>query len=160
MDSPVPWRFYPLNQRNCLRLGHKLLAEPELDLEPESTIIRLLGACGAMVMVTWLPEPDDSMRAQDAARRVHLDEEHLAAASAATQNLLLAAKARGMDSYWSSGGALRDWECFDMCDIPPQQKLLGAIFLFPELPKHIKVRKGGLRDKRGQPEQWMRWVTV
>ena len=160
LSSLVPWRFYTLSQRNCLKLAHAILEQPELETEEDSGIIRMLAACGAMVMVTWLPEPEGSFRARDNARRTFMDEEHLAAAGAATQSLLLAAKAREIDSYWSSGGVLRDWECFELCGIPLQEKLLGAIFLFPELPEHIDVRSGRLRDRRGTPDQWMRWVDV
>lgn len=162
MSSPVPWRFYSLNQKNCLRLARSIMSSPELETDESSKIIRLLATCGALVMVTWLPEPDESTRASDPARRVHIDEEHLAAAGAATQNLLLAAKAQGVDSYWSSGGVLKDWECFDMCGIPVKEKLLGAIFMFPEQlkDKGIDIRKGGLRDRRGSPNEWMNWITV
>ncbi|PIE00748.1 MAG: nitroreductase [Thiothrix nivea] len=160
LDSPVPWRFYTLNQNNCLRFARSILAQPELETDEDSGIIRMMAACGALVLVTWLPEPEDSFRARDAARRTFIDEEHLAATAAATQNLLLAAKAREIDSYWSSGGVLRDWACFEMCGIPLQEKLLGAIFLFPELPDHLDVRSGKLRDRRGSPQQWMRWVDI
>lgn len=159
-NSKVPWRFYPMDQQNALKLAHKVLEHPDLDVEEVSTIIRLMAACGAMVMVTWLPEPDDSIRATSPTKLTLINEEHVAAAGAATQNLLLAAKARGIDSYWSSGGVLRDWECFEMCGIPIKEKLLGVIFLYPELPEHIDIRPGKLRNMRGSLEQWTRWIAL
>ncbi len=162
MSSPVPWRFYSLNKKNCLRLAHSIMDSPELETDESSKIIRLLASCGSLVMVTWLPEPDESTRASDPARRTHIDEEHIAATAAATQNLLLAAKAQGVDSYWSSGGVLKDWECFDMCGIPVKEKLLGAIFMFPEQLNNdeLDIREGGLRDRRGSPDEWMSWIDI
>lgn len=162
MSSPVPWRFYSLNKKNCLRLARSIMGSPELETDESSKIIQLLASCGSLVMVTWLPEPDESTRASDPARRTHIDEEHIAAAAAATQNLLLAAKAQGVDSYWSSGGVLKDWECFDMCGIPVREKLLGAIFMFPEQLNNneLDIREGGLRDRRGSPDEWMSWIDI
>ncbi|PID46838.1 MAG: hypothetical protein CSB47_01765 [Proteobacteria bacterium] len=157
----MPWRFYPLDQQNCLALAKSICADPELDGDEGSTIVRLLAACGAMVTVTWLPEPDESARAKDAARRAFVDHEHVAATATAIQNLMLATKVRQIDSYWSSGGVLRDWKCYRLCGIPVRESLLGAIFLFPEdLEQHIDVRRGNLRDARGTPDQWRRWVKI
>jgi len=160
MNSPVPWRFYALNQTNCLRLIDALIAHPTLGLTKKAAILRMIAAYGTLVLVTWLPDPDNSKNAEDMARRELKNEEHIAAAAAATQNLLLAATARNIDSYWSSGGVLRDAATFELCNIPPQERLLGAIFLAPDMPDRAGVRPGKLRELRGMPDQWMRSVTV
>lgn len=160
MNSPVPWRFYALNQTSCLRLADCLINETNHDIDEKNNIIRMLGACGSLVLVTWLPEPKDSKRAKTPEKKTEFNEEHLAAASAATQNLMLAAKAREVDTYWSSGGILKSSECFELCNIPTQEKLLGAIFMLPELPEHVEIRPGKLRNRRGSPQQWMEWVEI
>lgn len=160
MNSPVPWRFYALDQQNCLRLIDALLTHPETHLSKSAGILRMIAAYGALVLVTWLPEPDGTNE-QEVARAALKNPEHIAATAAAVQNLLLAATARNMDSYWSSGGVLREQACFDICKIPEQERLLGSIFLSPEMPADREgVRPGKLRDQRGTPDQWMRAVTV
>ena len=160
MNSPVPWRFYALDQQNCLRLIDVLIARPELSLTKNSAILRMIAAYGALVLVTWLPEPDSGASEQEAARCALKNTEHVAATAAATQNLLLAATARNIDSYWSSGGALREKACFETCKIPAQERLLGSIFLAPAMPDREGVRPGKLRDQRGSPDQWMTAVTI
>lgn len=160
MNSPVPWRFYSLDQGNCIRLAKAMIEHPELGLDEQSGVVKMLAGCGSLVLVTWLPEPDDSARASGPARHIMMDEEHLAAAAAATQNLLLAAKSRQIDTYWSSGGALRDWECLELCNVPVEQKLLGAIFMYPESFNRDGAVRGKLRDQRGTSNQWMTSVTI
>lgn len=160
MNSPVPWRFYALDQKNCLSLINTLIAHPDLGMDKNAAILRMVAAYGALVLVTWLPEPDSSSSPEEAERRALKNEEHVAATAAATQNLLLAATARNIDTYWSSGGALREQACFEICKIPAQERLLGAIFLAPEMSGRDGVRPGKLRDKRGTPDQWMTSVII
>ena len=160
MNSPVPWRFYALDQANCLRLIDSLVAHPDLGLNKNAAILRMIAAYGALVLVTWLPEPESSASLEEASKKALKNEEHIAAAAAATQNLLLAATARNIDSYWSSGGVLREAATFELCKIPQQESLLGAIFLAPEMPGRDGVRPGKLREMRGNPEQWMTSVII
>lgn len=160
MNSPVPWRFYALDQQNCLRLIDALIAHPDTTLSKSSGIVRMLASYGALVLVTWLPEPEGTTE-QETARVALKNPEHIAATAAAIQNLLLGATARNMDSYWSSGGALREQACFDICKIPAQERLLGSVFLSPEIPAEQEgVRPGKLREQRGAPGQWMTAVTI
>ncbi|EIJ33564.1 nitroreductase family protein [Thiothrix nivea] len=158
LDSCVPWRFYALGQAECLTLAHCLLEDEDGCVDASSTIIRMLAAAGSVVLATWLPEPDNSRKAQQ------MDEEHLAAAAAAVQNLLLAGEARGIQTYWSSGGVLASSECFDLCNIPLAQKLLGAIFMFPPQTDsnmdNMDVHEGKLRNRRGTPDSWRTWVSL
>lgn len=159
MNSPVPWRFYALDQANCLRLINALLEHPDMTLTKSTGILRMIASYGALVLVTWLPEPESNE--QEAARAALKNPEHIAATAAAIQNLLLAATARDMDSYWSSGGVLREQVCFELCGIPPQERLLGAVFLAPEMPADREgVKPGKLREERGAPEQWMTAVQI
>ena len=86
--------------------------------------------------------------------------EHIAAASAAVQNLLLAATARGWESYWSSGGVLREPAVFERLGMDARELPLGSIFLSPDVA-HGAIRiDGGLRDERGEVEGWVRWVPA
>jgi nitroreductase len=80
--------------------------------------------------------------------------EHIAATAAAVQNVLLAAEARGMFSYWSSGGILGDVDVFDWLTIPRNQKLLAAIFLSSADAVYDALEPGGLREKRGSVADW------
>lgn len=160
MNSPVPWRFYALDQANCLKLIDLLIAHPELGLNKNAAILRMIAAYGALVLVTWLPEPESGANDEEASRKAMKNEEHIAATAAAAQNLLLAATARNIDSYWSSGGVLREKATFELCKIPQQESLLGAIFLAPEMPDRDGVRPGKLREMRGNPEQWMTSVSI
>jgi nitroreductase len=90
-----------------------------------------------------------------------MNEEHLAAAAAATQNLLLAGEARGIQTYWSSGGVLTSSTCFALCGIPRTQKLLGAIFMFPpQTDSTMEIHEGKLHDRRSTPASWSTWLTL
>ena len=155
LDSCVPWRFYALDQASCLTLAHCLLEKNAGNVTEDSTIIRMLAAAGSVVLSTWLPEPDHSRKA------AHMNEEHLAGAAAAIQNLLLAGEARDLQTYWSSGGVLAASECFELCGIPAEQKLLGAIFMFPPQPDtNADIHEGKLRNQRGTPDSWRTWVSL
>ncbi len=155
LDSCVPWRFYALDQAGCLTLAHCLLEKNSGNVTEDSTIIRMLAASGSVVLSTWLPEPDHSRKAE------HMNEEHLAGAAAAVQNLLLAGEARDLQTYWSSGGVLASSECFKLCGIPTEQKLLGAIFMFPPpSDSTADIHEGKLRNQRSTPDSWRTWVSL
>lgn len=60
-------------------------------------------ASGALVLVTWLPEPEEegltAKRATQQQKQQKMNEAHVAGASAATQNLLLSVEARGFSHH-------------------------------------------------------------
>lgn len=159
-DSPVPWRFHVL-EHAALRALNDWLAE-RAEAEPDgawgrawgSKIPALLAAAGAVVLVTWLPDPGATPT--DPPQLTLGNIEHIAAASAAVQNLLLLAEAAGWSSYWSSGGVLAKPDVFAQLDIPAEQQLLGAIQLAPADRHADKVVPGGLHDQRGAPTTWLR----
>lgn len=161
LTSVVPWRFYILEKPMCCALIAHLHAQA--DEQPDSKwsrawrskIPKLLSGAGAAVLVTWLPDPSPS---GDMPELSENNIEHIAAASAATQNLLLAAEARGMYTYWSSGGILRDDDLFEWLGIPRSQMLLGAIFLSPDDAVYDVNEPGGLRASRGSVDDWS--VTI
>lgn len=151
-----PWRAYLLWHERC-----RELAASFADWFPEAgatnKLPRMLAACGALALVTWLPqyrEADSPTAAQQA-----VDDEHLAATAALVQNFLLALTARGMGTYWSSGGQLGSSVCFQRLGIPGGERLLAAVFIeFPEMQMESFERQPGkLREARG--DSWMREIT-
>ena len=69
---------------------------------------------------------------RDEAERVPLVEE-LAAANAATQNLLLTATAYGIGVYWGTGGVTYKNEMKDFLGLKPADQVLGVLFVgYPE----------------------------
>ncbi|HEX8392537.1 MAG TPA: nitroreductase family protein [Longimicrobium sp.] len=154
MTSIVPWRFHLLDAAGCRALREALVARGDRNKIP-----RLLGAASALVQATWLPNPTRGDAAGPFEATVE-NMEHIAAAGAAVQNLLLAATARGIRNYWSSGGALRDTEACGWMGIPEREILLGALFLFPADTGEAEVSAGSHRDRRGGPADWSRWVRL
>jgi nitroreductase len=123
----------------------------------------MLSACGALALVTWLPQFScDSAELEkdaDKDKQIQIDEEHLAATSAFVQNLLLLLTAEGLGTYWSSGGQFRLPAMFDHLKIPSDQRTLAAIFV-DYSPTNVSTERiaGKLRDRRSDSSRWTRWV--
>ena len=155
MTSIVPWRFHALAADDCRKLlgwiqQHDLVA---------GKVAKMLATADALLLVTWLPDVSDEKRDELFVPTLR-NMEHIAAASAAIQNLLLIATSKGVDSYWSSGGVLREKELFQLLKIPLQELLLGAVFLFPADSSSAEKVAGKLRNLRGEKEKWSRWVQL
>lgn len=156
LPSIVPWRCYLLDASACRSLRAWLLERGD-----PSTFPRLLAACGALVLLTWLPDPSaECLPAPQLFAGTRENMEHVAAASAAVQNLLLAATARGLRSFWATGGPLRTTDAFAHVGIPDRELLLGAVFLSPEGSSDAEEKVSSLRDRRGVAADWSRWVTL
>lgn len=155
-----PWRAHVLWHEEAMQAAVYL--RDELNVTTKGP--RLAAACSALVLVTWLPEFYD-LESQHASKldreaQIARDEEHLAAASAMVQNLLLMLTAHGMGNYWSSGGKLRGPEIFDYLGIPKQERLLAAVFIeYPEMMDDSKERKAG-SQRNNRSEKWIREVTL
>lgn len=150
-----PWRFYALDTPACRRLLNQLEDWPE----KTGKILNMLAACDALVQVTWLPDPQSSKEAQ-LFEPTEANMEHIAAASAAVQNLLTVATAAGLRTYWSSGGVLRTDRLFELLAIPTNQILLGALFFFPTDPAgEVEILDGKQRAMRSPSERWTTWVA-
>ena len=151
-----PWRFHLADAAACRRL----IGFVQAGAEKPGRVPQMLAAAEALILATWLPNPPEN---GDEGLNGGLFEptmanmEHIAAASAAVQSFLLAATERGLTTYWSSGGYLRDAATFDFLGIPGQQILLGAVFVFPN--DGGERIPGGMRDKRSERAAWSRWVT-
>lgn len=152
-----PWRFHVLESPSCRKL------KPRLNSELAGKIPMMLAAADALVLATWLPNPPSpqfSVSESHAFEPTLGNMEHIAAASAAIQNLLVAATARGIDNYWSSGGVLRSKEVFGTLGISVNEILLGALFLFPSEIGAAERVPSKLRSKRTQPNCWSRTVEL
>lgn len=157
-----PWRFHALDATACRQLRTRVI-----DRESVGKIPAMLAAADALIMATWLPNPPaagstptlDSEAFEPTLGNV----EHIAAASAAVQSLLLSATAAGFETYWSSGGVLRSPELFGYLNIPTDQRLLGAIFLFPgdvQTSDKVEIAASKLRAERRPVGDWSRWVEL
>lgn len=154
LTSIVPWRFYLVDADGCRALREALLARGD-----KSKIPRMLAAATALIQATWLPNPAKGEHT-GLFEATEENMEHVAAAGAAVQNLLLAAQARGIPNYWASGGALRGPEAFGWMGIPAREILLGSIFLFPPETDGAEINPGSHRNNRGAPSDWSRWVQL
>lgn len=155
LSSIVPWRCYSLDAATCRKLREYLVSNGD-----ESKLPKMLAAADALIVVTWLPNPPKSDIGNQLFEPTVDNMEHLAAASAAVQNLLIAATAHDVANYWSSGGALREDAIKKRLGIPAAEILLGAIFLFPQKCENVDIAPGKLRDLRGTPNTWSRWVEL
>lgn len=162
-----PWRYSLFFHRQCRELADHLPGLIE-DMKPGNKIPAMLRACGAMILVTWLPE-HDSVRAESGDRDPwtglppklrQVNEEHLAAAAAAVENLLLALEARGFGTYWSSGGILSAGAFRKEYGIGDAEKLLAAVFVnYPGLypVEEVEVIPGKHRASRSP---WQKWTRI
>ena len=158
LESPVPWRFYKVDSAGCRKLMQALSA-------PDSgagKITAMLAAADALIQVTWLPDSsaDPTLATGPAFEGTQRNMEHIAAASAAVQSLLLLATGHGFKTYWSSGGVLRNQDVFNKLGIPLREKLLGSVFLFPQDVGNAEIKPGSWRDKRGVVSDWSAWCDV
>ncbi|MEM9809353.1 MAG: nitroreductase family protein [Cyanobacteria bacterium P01_D01_bin.56] len=152
-----PWRAYTLRHKDSQKLADNLFEWfPELD--PANKLTRMMYACGALILVTWLPQ--FAQVAEPKPEQISVDQEHLAASSAMVQNLLLMLTAHDMGSYWSSGGKLGSKIVFEKIGISSDEQLLAAVFVeYPETQGETKPRLPGKhRDKRSN--QWIQELSV
>ena len=152
-----PWRFHVIWHEECRMIAASFLDWFE-DVKPSNKLPSMLAACGALVLVNWLPQQDLA----DADKATKVNEEHLAATSAAVQNLLLLLTAQGFGTYWSSGGQFRTQVMFQKLGIPTEEKLLAAVFIeFPEtMDVDLERLPGKQRSKRSSVEKWTREVEM
>jgi nitroreductase len=157
LQGAEPWRFHVLDSKSCRSFLQDL--NQEIPMKAPEGIRQMLATSDALILTTWLPEPSRKQ-----SRRFHpnlKNMEHIAATSAAIQNLLLAATSRGINAYWSSGGIIRKAKVMEFLGIPKHEILLGAVFLFPEeYPDEVETKTGKNADKRGEVQDFMRWLEM
>jgi len=142
-----PWRFAVLDQPAIARLAAFLPTQPAIAAVPDpakgaaklAKLLDRLPKLGALIQVTWMRDADPV-----------IDLEEHAAAAAAVQNLLLAATAARMGSFWSTNPALGHPDTLRWCGCDPgREGFLGSIWLGiptddptapPRLPLAERVR--------------------
>jgi len=127
-EVPEPWRFTVLFRDAVVayreKMGDALAGK----------LPAILDGAGAMVTLTYLPETDE--------KRLALDWEHMMATGAAAQNLLLAAEARGIGSYWCSAKFLATDDALRAAGVPAGERYLGTLFLGAPLPADREAADG------------------
>ncbi|MEM9483463.1 MAG: nitroreductase family protein [Cyanobacteria bacterium P01_F01_bin.116] len=156
-DLAEPWRAHVLWHQDSQKLADNMFEWfPELD--PANKLTRMMYACGALILVTWLPQ--FAQVSDPKPEQIIIDKEHLAASSAMVQNLLLMLTAHEMGSYWSSGGKLGSDVVFDKIGISRQEQLLAAVFVeYPETQDETKPRLPG-KHRNSRSTMWIRELSV
>ncbi len=163
-----PWRAHVLWHQDCQKIAAEFYNWFD-DVKPGNKLPSMLSACGALVLVTWLPQFRPGFNAplagsEEVAKenQVDIDDEHLAASSAMVQNLLLLLTAHSMGTYWSSGGQFRTRKMLDRLGIGSEESLLAAVFVeYPETMNQPAQRlPGKQRQSRSQRFEWIREVNL
>ncbi len=168
LNSSLPYRFYILDSVNC-RLTSRYIREQGI---VAGKVKNMLDAADVLFLVTWLPE---SLDAEEMENKVPNEQreavpfegnlknmEHIAAGAAAIQNVLLAATAKDIPTYWSSGGQLRNKRLRNYLGISLDEVLLGTIFLFPKdsEQRDATIKPGSLRDQGKEIPTWSQWIRL
>jgi nitroreductase len=135
-----PWRFTLLGPETKAVLAPRFAELAQRKLPPDATPERRAEALAmsrakwegkpVVVVVSQTPEADDFRR-----------EEDYAAVACAIQNVQLAAWALGLGSQWSTGALIRDPEAMAQAGIPPEERVVGLIFLgFPAVVPEARRR--------------------
>ena len=116
-----PWRFRIITGDGRARLGAALAADLEDEGEPEFKAVKARGK--------YLRAPVVLAVAARAADNDVLTKENRDAVSAAIQNLLLAATAAGLASYWSTGAAMHSDRLRLVCEMDETDTMVGLIYI-------------------------------
>ena len=152
-----PWRATILPQAMCREIGSRL-AEWCPDLKPGNKMPAMLSVCGCVVLVTWLPQTSADI--SDSAKLSDVNFEHVAAAAAFVQNLLLLLEAKGLGTYWGSGGMFGDRSIMSRLGLSDIEKLLAAVYIEYPASKGMPLERipGGNRARRQPSSHWTRIV--
>ncbi len=130
-----PWRFAVFTGDGRRTLGDLLAGELARAGEPPERVAKTRGKylrAPAMVLVGSAPGPDPLTT-----------DENRDAVAAAVQNLLLAATARNLASFWSSVAAPRSAALLELCGFEPGTVVIAAVYLgHPTAPCPTPGRTG------------------
>lgn len=153
LKSLAPWRFYILDTKACRDLSFYYTKN---NIEG-GKIVQILNCATSLIQATWIPEETDVANLEFNQKNI----EHIAATSAAIQNLLLVATEKEYETYWSSGGTLREDHFKELLNIPLNEQLLGSIFIFDKNPvENTKEITGAWRNKQGDRKDFSCFVTI
>ncbi len=153
-----PWRAYVLWHDICRQLAGDF-SQIFRDIKPGNRIPALLSACGAVVIVNWIPETESTIN--DPAKRETVNREHLLAVGAFVQNLLLLVEAAGCTTYWSSGGQLGSSAFFERAAISPNEQITAAVYIgYPDpQTEPLERLSGGQHARRAPAQRWSREIV-
>jgi nitroreductase len=136
-----PWRFLVMTGGGRAKLGDALASmlkskQPDLPadvLEKE----KLKAHRAPLIIAVAVDQPVESKV---------IEIENVAAASAACQNILLAAHALGLGAIWRTGDAARDPQVKQALGFDPHQHLIGFLYIgYPEA-EAAQVDRPGFED--------------
>lgn len=162
-DIAEPWRINLLTSTACQQLATAL---PELvSLKPSSKVPHLLDACSFLVIVSWIPTSGKSSESLSEKKIQQVNSEHLCAAAAFTQNLLLLAESLRWKSYWGSAGLLQTDCVLDAIGISRDQQITAAVYLqvpprSGESPENQTELPGKMHKKRSDWKSWTKKVAT
>ena len=156
-----PWRVYWLDYRSCRNLAMQV-EQLIPDLKPGNKLASMLSACGGVALFTWLPQLLEDEKIVTPSKLQQINNEHLAATSAAVQNFLLLCTAAGLCTYWGSGTVFGQ-HLFKPLGIGSNgqiERLLGAVFVnYPVTgDQSVTFASGAQREKRSVPAAWLRRI--
>lgn len=139
-----PWRFFVLTGDNLKKFGehHSELYWANADIETRTETKRAallnMGNKASHLIITI-------MRRTPEAKIIKAEE--YAAVAAATQNLLLAATAKGMASFWSTGGMTHHQSMKMYLGMGEEDQMMGLIYLGYSDEQKEGSRKIPMEDK-------------
>ncbi len=175
-----PWRVKILWHDACQKVAAHFCQWFD-NVKPGNKLPGMLSACGACVVVSWLPQfegafegsvsnPGQALPPKE--KQIQIDQEHLAATSAYVQNLLLLLTASNMGTYWSSGGQFRSEAMKQRLGVENSGSVLAAVFVdflpsgegqgnATQQAKGAPERvPGKLASKRAPMERWVSEVSI
>ncbi len=149
-----PWRVTLLDVSACRSLA-TLIEGDQGRASRAGKIPSLLRGCGHLLLVTWLPEPEE----RESRKREEIDREHLLAVGAFVQSLMIALQVRGFGTYWSSGGVLVEPELLALIGAARHERPAAALFV-DHAPQTaidgVERVTGKLRERRSPASSWTR----
>jgi nitroreductase len=119
-----PWRFFVLSGKARERLGEVmaqslLLREPG---SPESALAKERSRpLRAPIVIAVAVDPPNQPKV--------VEIENISAVAAAVENMLIAANALGLGAMWRTGPAAMNPDVKDFFGLPPEQHLLGFVYV-------------------------------
>src|SRR5512134_3732197 len=131
-----PWRFVVLTGEALRKLGDVMAAsqqERHPEFPPEAfDKCRAVPLRAPVIIAVGVDKPGEAKV---------LEIENIAAAAAATQNLLLAAHAMGLGAKWRTGEWARDVRVKEFLGFEPDQPLIGFVYIgYPEFAEEHPAR--------------------
>jgi nitroreductase len=123
-----PWRFVVLSGHARERLGN-VMAASQRDRQPDQPQEAFDKTCSLplrspVLIAVGVDKPTESKV---------IEVENISAASAAVENILLAAQAEGLGAKWRTGEWARDVKVKEFLGFSPDQHIVGFIYLgYPE----------------------------